>query len=184
MKILVLIASGLLASFGAWAQLSEQDYQQRVQEFFDAEPPLCLGEKQWPVHSPKGDSPWNSGRLHTLVEAGLAYATPEGTGKVYRLSPVGEKNWRQHGDLCYGRMQVSRIEKIDRVNQELTVVYFTYHLTSLESWAHNRSLRFAFSELDNLVGGMETTRYSATIRETLGGAAKLQDYPVPVELDY
>ncbi|MFJ5430127.1 carbapenem biosynthesis protein CpmH [Pectobacterium actinidiae] len=184
MKISVLIAFGLLASFGALAQLSEQDYQQRVQEFFDAEPPLCLGEKQWPVHSPKGDSPWNSGRLNALVEAKLAHETPEGTGKVYRLSPVGEKNWRQYGDLCYGRMQVSRIEKIDRVNQELTVVYFTYRLTSLEDWAYNRSLRFAFSELDNLVGGMETTRYSATIRETLGGAAKLQDYPVPVELDY
>ncbi|WCG82809.1 hypothetical protein [Pectobacterium sp. A5351] len=112
------------------------------------------------------------------------HETLEGTGKVYRLSPVGEKNWRQYGDLCYGRMQVSRIEKIDRVNQELTVVYFTYRLTSLEDWAYNRSLRFAFSELDNLVGGMETTLYSATIRETLGGAAKLQDYPVPVELDY
>ncbi|MBA0168721.1 carbapenem biosynthesis protein CpmH [Pectobacterium sp. CFBP8739] len=184
MKISVLMALGLLASSSAWAQHSEQDYLQRIQEFFDAEPPLCLGEKQWPVHSPKGDAPWNRGRLHALVDAGLAHATPEGTGKVYRLSPVGEKNWHQNGDLCYGRMQVSRIEKIDRVNQELTVVYFTYHLAPLERWAHNRSLRFAFSELDNLVGGMETTRYSATIRETLGGAAKLQDYPVPVELDY
>ncbi|GLW39444.1 hypothetical protein Pcaca04_33800 [Pectobacterium carotovorum subsp. carotovorum] len=184
MKISVFIAAGMLFPLCALAQLSEQDYQQRVQDFFDAEPPLCLGEKQWPVHSPKGDSPWNSGRLNALVEAKLAHETPEGTGKVYRLSPVGEKNWRQYGDLCYGRMQVSRIEKIDRVNQELTVVYFTYRLTSLEDWAYNRSLRFAFSELDNLVGGMETTRYSATIRETLGGAAKLQDYPVPVELDY
>ncbi|MDY4316615.1 carbapenem biosynthesis protein CpmH [Pectobacterium actinidiae] len=184
MKISVFIVAGMLFPLCALAQLSEQDYQQRVQEFFDAEPPLCLGEKQWPVHSPKGDSPWNSGRLNALVEAKLAHETPEGTGKVYRLSPVGEKNWRQYGDLCYGRMQVSRIEKIDRVNQELTVVYFTYRLTSLEDWAYNRSLRFAFSELDNLVGGMETTRYSATIRETLGGAAKLQDYPVPVELDY
>lgn len=184
MKISVFIAAGMLFPLCALAQLSEQDYQQRVQEFFDAEPPLCLGEKQWPVHSPKGDSPWNSGRLNALVEAKLAHETPEGTGKVYRLSPVGEKNWRQYGDLCYGRMQVSRIEKIDRVNQELTVVYFTYRLTSLEDWAYNRSLRFAFSELDNLVGGMETTRYSATIRETLGGAAKLQNYPVPVELDY
>ncbi|KFX13801.1 carbapenem biosynthesis protein CpmH [Pectobacterium parvum] len=184
MKTSILIVSGLLLPLGVWAQLSEQNYQQRIQEFFDAEPPLCLGEKQWPVHSPKDDSPWNSGRLHALVEAGLAQATPEGTGKVYRLSPVGEQNWRQYGDLCYGRMQVSSIEKIDRVNQELAVVYFTYHLTPLESWAYNRSLRFAFSELDNLVGGMETTRYSATIRETLGGSAKLQDYPVPVELDY
>ncbi|MEQ9743052.1 carbapenem biosynthesis protein CpmH [Pectobacterium actinidiae] len=184
MKISVFIAAGMLFPLCALAQLSEQDYQQRVQEFFDAEPPLCLGEKQWPVHSPKGDSPWNSGRLNALVEAKLAHEMPEGTGKVYRLSPVGEKNWRQYGDLCYGRMQVSRIEKVDRVNQELTVVYFTYRLTSLEDWAYNRSLRFAFSELDNLVGGMETTRYSATIRETLGGAAKLQGYPVPVELDY
>ncbi|MEH2921861.1 carbapenem biosynthesis protein CpmH [Samsonia erythrinae] len=184
MKIRLLIALGLLSPLGALAQLSEQDYRQRVQDFFDAEPPLCLGEKQWPVHSPKGDAPWNSGRLHALVDAGLAYATQEGAATVYRLSPIGEKNRRQYGDLCYGRMQVAAVEKIDRVNQELTVVYFTYRLAPLENWAHNRSLRFAFSELDNLVGGMGTTRYSATIRETLGGAAKLQDYPVPVELDY
>ncbi|KHS78366.1 MULTISPECIES: hypothetical protein [Pectobacterium] len=184
MKMSSLITLGLLFPLATVAQLSELDYQQRVQDFFDAESPLCLGEKQWPIHSPKGDAPWNRGRLHALVEAGLAQATPEGTGKVYRLSPVGEQNWRQYGDLCYGRMQVSSIEKIDRVNQELVVVYFTYRLSPLESWAYNRSLRFAFSELDNLVGGMETTRYSATIRETLGGAAKLQDYPVPVELDY
>lgn len=184
MKTSVFITAGVLFPLCALAQLSEQDYSQRVQDFFDAEPPLCLGEKQWPVHSPKGDAPWNSGRLNALVDAGLAYRTSEGTGLVYRLSPVGEKNWHQNGDLCYGHMQVSRIEKIDRVNQELTVVYFTYRLTSLENWAYNRSLRFAFSELDNLVGGMETTRYSATIREALGGAAKLQDYPVPVELDY
>lgn len=184
MKIPVLIAFWLLSPLAAWAHLSEQDYQQHIQAFFDAEPPLCLGEKQWPAYSPKGDSPWNRGRLHALAAAGLANEASEGTGKVYRLTSMGEKNWRQYGDLCYGRMQVSRIEKIDRVNQELTVVYFTYHLTPFESWAHNRSLRFAFSELDNLVGGMENTRYSATIRETLGGAAKLQDYPVPVELDY
>ncbi|PWC09428.1 carbapenem biosynthesis protein CpmH [Brenneria corticis] len=184
MKTFLLIAFGLLLPLEALAQLSEQDYQQRVQDFFDAEPPLCLGEKQWPVRSPKGDAPWNSGRLQALVDAGLAHATSEGTDRVYRLSPVGDKNWRQYGDLCYGRMQVNGIEKIDRVNQELTIVYFTYRLTPLESWAHNRSLRFAFSELDNLVGGVGTTRYSATIRETLGGAAKLQDYPVPVELDY
>ncbi|WCG82810.1 hypothetical protein [Pectobacterium sp. A5351] len=45
MKTLVLIVFGLLSPLGAWAQLSEQDYQQRVQEFFYAEPPLCLGEK-------------------------------------------------------------------------------------------------------------------------------------------
>ncbi|WP_224554581.1 carbapenem biosynthesis protein CpmH [Pectobacterium versatile] len=184
MKTSFLIVCGLLLSFGVLAQLSEQDYQQRMQDFFDAEPPLCLGEKQWPAYSPKDDAPWSSSRLHALVKAGLAYATSKGTDTVYRLSPVGEKSWRQYGDLCYGRMQVNSIEKIDRVNQELTVVYFTYRLTPLESWAHNRSLRFAFSELDNLVRGMETTLYSATLRETLGGAAKLQDYPVPVELDY
>lgn len=184
MKTSVFFVLGLWFPLSTLAQLSEQDYQQHVQDFFDAQSPLCLGEKQWPIHSPKGDAPWNRGRLHALVEAGLAQATPEGTGTVYRLSPVGEKNWRQYGDLCYGRMQVSRIEKIERVNQELTVVYFTYRLTPLESWAHHRSLRFAFSELDQLVGGMDTMRYSATIREALGGAAKLQDYPVPVELDY
>ncbi len=184
MKTPMLIAVGLLLPFGALAQLSERDYQQQVQDFFDAGSPLCLGEKQWPVHSPKGDAPWNIGRLHALVDAGLAYATPEGTSTVYRLSPIGDKNWRQYGDLCYGRMQVERIEKVDRVTQELAVVYFTYRLTPLENWAHNRALRFAFSELDNLVGGVGTTRYSATLREALGGAAKLQDYPVPVELDY
>ncbi|MDG0803088.1 carbapenem biosynthesis protein CpmH [Pectobacterium polaris] len=180
----VFIALGLLFPLGAQAQLSEQDYQQRLQVFFDAEPPRCLGEKQWPIHSPKGDAPWNRGRLYALVDAGLAYGIPEGTGTVYHLSPVGEKNWRQHSDLCYGRMQVSSVEKIDPVNQELTVVYFTYRLISLEHWAHNRSLRFTFSELDHLVGGMGTTRYSATVHETLGGTAKLQGYPVPVELDY
>lgn len=184
MKTSVLMILGLLFPLCALAQFSKQDYQQRVQDFFDAEPPLCLGEKQWPVHSPKGDAPWNRGRLYALAEAGLAHATAEGTGIVYRLSPMGDKSWRQYGDLCYGRMQVSNIEKVERVDQELAVVYFTYRLTPLESWAHNRSLRFAFSELDNLVGGMETMRYSVTFRETLGGAAELQSYPMPVELDY
>ena len=184
MKTSLLIACGLLLPLGALAQLSEQDYQQLVQDFFDAESPLCLGEKQWPVRNSKGDAPWTSGRLQALVDAGLALARQEGADTVYRLSSVGDKNWRHYGDLCYGQMQVNRIEKIDRVNKELTVVYFTYRLAPLENWARNYSLRFAFSELDNLVSGVGTTRYSATIRETLGGAAKLQDYPVPVELDY
>lgn len=182
--LLLMIVCGLLSPLNAIAQRSEPDYQQKIQDFFDTEPPLCLGEHQWPVRSPKGDSPWNSGRLNALVDAGLAYAKQEGTNTVYSLSPMGDKNWRKYGDLCYGRMHVNSIEKIDHVNQELTVVYFTYRLTLLQSWAHNRSLRFAFSELDNIIGGVGMTRYSATIRETLDSPAKLQDYPVPVELDY
>ncbi|WJV61404.1 carbapenem biosynthesis protein CpmH [Pectobacteriaceae bacterium CE70] len=184
MKIYSLMLLMSLFSVDALAKNDSNTYRQLLQDFFGAEPPLCLGERAWPVNSHTHDSPWVSGRLNALVDARLARKTQEGKKIIYNLTPLGEKNWRKYGDLCYGRMHVTRIEKVDHINRELTVVYFYYRLEPLERWARNRSLRFAFSELDNLVNGMDKIRYIATIRETLGGAAKLQDYPTPVELDY
>ncbi|MGL9751655.1 MAG: hypothetical protein ACR5LC_11990 [Symbiopectobacterium sp.] len=122
--------------------------------------------------------------MQALVDAGLARETRQGENIVYELTPEAEPMWRTADDLCFGRMELDRIITIEPVAQEMNAVYFTYRLTQLAPWASNASLRFAFSEADNLIAGSTKTRYSATFRITKQGKLMLHSPPIPVELDF
>ncbi|MFT8211897.1 MAG: hypothetical protein ACMZI0_17390 [Symbiopectobacterium sp.] len=80
-------------------------------------------------------------------------------------------------------MELDQIINIESIAQGMSAVYFTYRLTQLAPWASNASLRFAFSEADNLIAGSTKTRYSATFRITKQGKLMLHSPPTPVELD-
>ncbi|MFT8211898.1 MAG: hypothetical protein ACMZI0_17395 [Symbiopectobacterium sp.] len=74
-----------VASFSTavWAQPTSRDYQRALHDYFAAEPPRCLGVRQWPVYSHAQDAPWISGRMRALVDAGLALETRQGDNIVY-----------------------------------------------------------------------------------------------------
>lgn len=167
-----------------WAQPTSSDYQQALRDYFAAEPAHCLGVKQWPVYSHAQDAPWITGRMQALVDAGLARETRQGENIVYQLTPEAEQAWRTTGDLCFARMELDHISMIEPVAQGMNAVYFTYRLTQLAPWTSNASLRFAFSDVDNLIAGSSKTRYSATFRITKRGKLMLHSPPIPVELDF
>ncbi|WP_413735082.1 carbapenem biosynthesis protein CpmH [Sodalis sp. RH21] len=174
----------LLLPAPACATAAPAEYRRLIQDFLDAEPPYCLGETQWPVVSRSGEAPWLAGRLHALVDAGLARRSQNGRQAVYQLSKTGEQWYGGNGDLCYGRMEIGRINHIEAINDGMVAVSYYYRLKGLAPWAYHPTLRFAFSEMDQMVGGMDKTRYQVIINTALGGAPKLQNYPSPVEMDY
>ncbi|MBG6244057.1 carbapenem biosynthesis protein CpmH [Candidatus Symbiopectobacterium sp. 'North America'] len=180
--MLLLLSWVALFPSSLWAQPTNSDYQRALRDYFAAEPAHCLGVKQWPVYSNAQDAPWITGRMQALVDAGLARETRQGENIVYE--PEAEPMWCTADDLCFGRMELDRIITIEPVAQGMNAVYFTYRLTQLALWASNASLRFAFSEADNLIAGSTKTRYSATFRITKQGKLMLHSPPIPVELDF
>ncbi|XTZ37437.1 carbapenem biosynthesis protein CpmH [Salmonella enterica] len=184
MKKSVALLPLIFCTINAWAQESSQQYHQLLQRFFDQQPPLCLGIKAWPIHIQASASNWETGRILALADAGLVIKTNRGVEDIYRLSPQMQKKWALHGDLCYASMAVSRIVKIGKTAGNLTTVVFTYHLASLEKWATHPSLRFAFSDMDFLLSGVNKARYIATFKSVNGQPAEIIAYPVPEELEY
>ncbi len=182
--LLLLLSWVALFPSSLWAQPTNSDYQRALRDYFSVEPAHCLGVKQWPVYSHAQDAPWITGRMQALVDAGLAWETRQGENIVYQLTPEAEPMWRTAGDLCFGRMKLNSIITIEPVAQGIKAVYFTYRLTQLAPWANNASLRFAFSEADNLIAGSTKTRYSATFRITKQGKLMLHSPPIPIELDF
>lgn len=180
----LLLSWGALLPDSVWAQPTSNDYQRALRNYFAAEPPHCLGVKQWPVYSHAQDAPWITGRMQALVDAGLALETRQGENIVYQLTPEAQQAWRTAGDLCFGRMELAQVINIEPVAEGMSAVYFTYRLTQVAPWANNASLRFAFSEADNLIAGSSKTRYSATFRITKQGKLMLHSPPIPVELDF
>ncbi|WP_252120348.1 carbapenem biosynthesis protein CpmH [Symbiopectobacterium purcellii] len=182
--LILLLSWAALFPGSLWAQPTNADYQRALRDYFAAEPAHCLGVKQWPVYSHAQDAPWITGRMQALVDAGLARETRQGENIVYQLTPQAEQAWRTAGDLCFGRMELDHILTIEPVAQGMNAVYFTYRLTQLAPWASNASLRFAFSEMNNLIAGSTKMRYSATFRITKQSKLMLHSPPIPVELDF
>ena len=174
----VMLLSALIA-LPISAAIAGDRYAQLINDFYTRQPPLCLGETDWPVAASAAAAPWESGRLHSLVDAGLAVKR----GARFVLTPMGERNWKRNGDLCYGRMAVRRIERVKPLSATQTAVWFTYSLPDREKWASTPSLRHAFSELDNVLSGEKQSLWLATVMVSAGKASVL-DYPVPDQLEY
>ena len=179
MKILTAILLNVFFALPVFAASTGADYSQLINDFYRRQPPLCLGETVWPVAALAAASPWESGRLHALVDAGLAAKR----GSRFELTPKGERNWKIHADLCYGRMVVNRVGRVEKLSATTTAVWFTYSLSDREKWATTPSLRHAFSELDNLLSGERHSLWVATLVIS-AGQLRVQDYPVPDELEY
>lgn len=179
MKILLPVILAMFMLSPASLAMAGQRYAELINDFYNRQPSLCLGESLWPIPVRAAAAPWESGRLAALTDAGLAMVRD---GK-FILTPAGYRNWKSYGDLCYGRMAVSHIIRVEQRSATTTAVWFTYYLSRREKWATTPSLRHAFSELDNLLSGEKHSLWIATLTAT-AGQLRLQDYPLPDQLEY
>ncbi|WP_192456479.1 carbapenem biosynthesis protein CpmH [Musicola keenii] len=177
--------------FNVWMLISppvwgseQREAKATIQDFIDASYTLCLGEKTWPMTTPMTETSWLSGRLNAMVAAGLVEKKPQEKIFHWSLSHVGEKYFQPYGDFCYGRMVVDKIIHYEKIAPDLVLIQYTYDITGVPAWAKNKYMHYAFSELDHLISGIRTVRYQATIKTVAGGASKIQDYPIPLDIDY
>ncbi|TYL42804.1 MULTISPECIES: hypothetical protein [Dickeya] len=155
-----------------------------IQEFIDGWYSPCLGEKKWPVKTPRNEASWLSGRLNALVSAGLVKKTDQGNEAIWSLTQSGQRNFMPYGDFCYGRIALHQITHYESISPELVLINYTYRIEGLPEWAKNKDVRYAFSELDNWLSGIQHTQYQVTIRTAIGSAPKIQSPPEPLNLDY
>lgn len=159
-------------------------YARLTQEFIDSWYSPCLGEKKWPVRTSRTESSWLSGRLNALVSAGLVKKTDQGNNTIWSLTQPGLRYFIPYGDFCYGRIKLHQITHYESISPELVLMNYTYRIEGLPDWAKNKDVRYAFSELDNWLSGVQHAQYQVTIRTAIGGAPKIQSPPEPLNLDY
>ncbi|ADU71468.1 hypothetical protein [Pantoea sp. At-9b] len=159
-------------------------YSKQLKAFYQLEPPCCLGVNEWPVSATIHHSTWENARLLALVDAGLVEIIVNGEKRYFKLTTVGQKNFDRYGDLCYGRVRINNIQKIEPTHRGETNVYFTIRLIDQEEWATNINLRTAFSELDLFISGAARTIYRATFTNQPGKLPEMQGIPEPEGLDY
>lgn len=182
MKILLAIL-GLLFPLVNIAASSDQ-YREKIQLALDSQPPLCLGETAWPVTVPLHESVWINAKMESLVDAGLATSTSTSQKKTWQLTPQGRRYYKQHGDFCYGRMRIKNIiEKIVHKNNVISIL-FTYDIENLPSWAKNQSINMAYSDLNNLVMGINDAVYQAEFMRNAKGYIEIQGEPYQRDLFY
>lgn len=146
--------------------------------------PLCLGEKQFPVSIRIGSDQWVNAKMEALVDAGLLTSHVESGRKIWELTPYGQKSFNKHNDFCYGIMRVRKITDHSTDNAGITTVNFTYFIPSLPSWSKNRSIRFANTDLDNLVTGVDLERYQVSFYADKHGGLHMVSEPEQLDLFY
>ncbi|WP_051124139.1 MULTISPECIES: hypothetical protein [Dickeya] len=159
-------------------------YARLTQEFIDGWYSPCLGEKVWPIKTPRTEASWLSGRLNALVSVGLVKKTDRGNNSIWSLTQSGQDNFKPYDDFCYGRIALHQITHYESISPEMVLINYTYTIEGLPDWAKNKDIRHAFSELDNWLSGIKHTQYQVTIRTAIGGAPKIQSPPEPLNLDY
>lgn len=182
LKILLFL---LFASQVQTVEATTDIYLSTLRQFYAEMPALCLGVPPFPVPVKAVHSVWERGRLLALVDAGLAEIKQQRQVKYFSLTPTGQASQHHNLDLCYGRFDVHRIiETVATDNNNITIVYFTYHLVQLREWAKHPAMRLAFTEMDNLVNGDKKMLYRATLLTGEKGQLKLLDLPQPDGLEY
>jgi len=174
----------LLLMLPIFSYSAENPYAGQLQQALDKQPPLCLGESQWPVSITQGGSVWVYTRMAALMEAGLVTDSSQSTAKQWSLTPLGEKEFKKKKDFCYGEMRVNRVEEIVKNNDGTLSVIFNYRIENLPKWAQLSAIRGAFSDLDNLIMGIKNARYQADFAPQANGAMVIVGEPYQLDLFY
>lgn len=161
----------------------EIQYRQMIDSFLSKRP-LCLGEKQFPVSIRTGSDQWVNARMEALVDARLLTSHVESGRKIWRLTPYGQTSFSKHHDFCYGTMRVRKITDHSTDNVGTTTVTFTYFIPSLPSWAKNRAIRFAYTDLDNLIMGGDSERYQVSFYANKHGGVHMITEPEQLDFLY
>ncbi|EJD6611950.1 MULTISPECIES: CpmK protein [Providencia] len=171
--------------FSTFSQAASTDkYMMLIQQALDKQPPLCLGETQWPVSMNKGGSMWVNAQMEALVDAGLAKSQWISNQKIWQLTTKGQTEFNKHGDFCYGRVRINKIENIIDDGNGKTSVIFYYYIDKLPLWAKHKSIRVAHTDLDNLVTGVNNARYQADFMTIPAGSIKVIGEPYQLDLFY
>lgn len=144
---------------------------------------MCLGEIEWPVLNNE-NSIWVNARMESLVDAGLVKSNMKGKSKIWILSELGKKEFNINGDFCYGKMMLKEILNISYVDKKRGFIVFNYYIQQLPDWANNKSIRFAYSYLDNIIAGINNESYQVEFEKTSTGIIKIISEPVQVEILY
>ncbi|MCL6722956.1 CpmK protein [Klebsiella sp. T2.Ur] len=161
----------------------EIQYRQMIDSYLSKRP-LCLGEKQFPVSIRMGSDRWVSARMEALVDGGLLTSHIESGRKIWRLTPYGQKSFSKHHDFCYGTMRVRKITDHSTDKAGITTVTFSYFIPSLPLWAKNRSIRFANTDLDNFVMGVDSERYQVSFYADKHGGIHMVSEPEQLDFVY
>lgn len=174
----------LLLMLPSFSYSAENPYIDLLQQALDKQPPLCLGESQWPVSMTQGRSAWVYARMAALIEAGLVTDNSKQATKQWSLTPQGEKEFKKKNDFCYGDMRVNKIEETIKNNDGTLSVIFNYRIENLPKWAQTSAIRGAYSDLDNLVMGIKTARYQADFSLQVSGSMVIIGEPYQLDLFY
>lgn len=162
---------------------NNNEFKKLIQEALDRQPPLCLGETQWPISTIKDDSLWINAKMEALVDADLAKVRLASNKKEWQLTHLGETEFNKNGDFCYGRMEIKQIEDLIEYGHRTSII-FTYHIENLPSWAMHKSIRVAHTDLDNLIMGIDSARYQTDFTTNSAGSMHIIGEPYQLDLLY
>ncbi|MBD2797896.1 CpmK protein [Xenorhabdus sp. 18] len=182
MKVIIFVLSSFLSIF-CYA-INDSAYRDKIQKTLDNQPPLCLGETQWPVSIDNGSSVWINAKMESLVDAGLVKSNMDGHKKTWSLTLLGSKEFKRNGDFCYGKIIVKNIENVTYINEKKGFVIFNYYIKSLPKWAKNKSVRVAYSYLDNIVMGINVAKYQIEFERLSSGVIEIIGEPNQLDLLY
>jgi hypothetical protein len=164
--------------------LDEAQAKAAVQVFIDARNPVCQTFfAKWPIQITdyeRRNNSYHAQRIAALEAAGLvrhdasailpksvhkpsaANAKDYIATKIYRLSLLGEQNYRSNnadeGKFCYGKKVIERIAQVSPVNtsgkEPRATVRFVYQLQDLADWAATPELLAVFPTMDREIKGM------------------------------
>lgn len=80
--------------------------------------------------------------------------------------------------LCGDRLRFTCVQA------GITTVTFTYFIPSLPSWANNRAIRIANTDLDNLVMGIDSERYQMFFCANKHGGVHMVSEPEQLDFLY
>ena len=180
--------SAMVLLLGACGQskvsLDEAQAKAALQTFIDARNPVCQTFfATWPVQITdyeRRNNSYHAQRLAALQAAGLvrhdasailpksvqkvsaANAKDYIATKIYRLSLLGEQNYRSNnedeGKFCYGKKVIERIAQVSPVNTDgkeaTATVRFVYQLQDLADWAATPELLAVFPTMEREIKGV------------------------------
>lgn len=187
-NIFVVCSSAAVLLLGACGQktpsLDAPQAQAAVQAFIDARNPVCQTFfAKWPVQVTdyeRRNNSYHAQRLAALEAAGLvrhdasailpksvqkvsaATAKDYIATKIYRLSLLGEQNYRSNnedeGKFCYGKKVIERIAQVSPVDakgkEPKASVRFVYQLQDLADWAAAPELLAVFPTMAREIQGV------------------------------
>ncbi|WP_289997085.1 carbapenem biosynthesis protein CpmH [Photorhabdus laumondii] len=161
-----------------------ESFRKKIQKKIDDKILLCLGETEWPV-SINENSIWVNANMESLVDAGLVKLDfKRGKNKLWNLTKLGKKEFNKNGDFCYGRMMLKDILSITYINKKRGFIVFNYYVHLLPEWAKSKSIRFAYSYLDNIITGIDNEKYQIEFEKSDTGVIKIISDPVQLEILY